>query len=255
MSSTPVLAVAAFKGGAGKTSVTVNLAGALAAAGHRVLVVDADPQSAATDWLGAEAAKPTLYEVMRGEAPTEAAVRRSTTTGIDVLVTDLDLSMADLELASTEGWDRLLRTRLDQVLPRYDVVLIDSGPGLTPLAYSALRSADQALLVVRPRFGDVRALHMAYAAANRAQRPVLGLVVNQVARDTTHQKLMLAEILEVAGASQLLGEVPERIAVPDAAGVGKPVSQYAPASDAAAAYAALAAEVITRLGVALAVAR
>jgi chromosome partitioning protein len=92
----PVLAVAAHKGGSGKTTVSVHLAGAVAKTGKRVLVVDVDPQGAAGAALGVAASKPTLYEVLAGDAKASEAVRATAAEGVFVLPADMDLAGAEV---------------------------------------------------------------------------------------------------------------------------------------------------------------
>lgn len=240
-----MLAVAAFKGGAGKTTLTVNLAGALVASGRRVLVVDGDPQGAAGVALSAKPDKPTLYEVLHGQAAAVEAVRPSTIDGLDVLVSDLDLAGAELELPAMRDWAGAIGRVLRPVQGDYDLVLIDTGPGLGPVPFAGLSAASAVIVCVRPLFLDLRSLHLAFETIGRANRPVLGVVANGVSRRTLHQDEILAEVAKHAGGA-LLPSIPHRIVLADCALAGQPITDYAPRSDAAGVFHELAQEVLRR---------
>jgi len=235
------IAVAAHKGGSGKTTVSVNLAGALAAQGGRVVVVDADPQGAAGASLGSPAVKPTLYEVLSGVASLQEAVRPTAHERIDLIPGDLDLAGAEVELPRQDGWQTSLRRALGS-LRAYDVAIIDTAPGLGVLPYVALAAADQVLVVCPPDFLSFRSLPTVLEAAERARVPLIGIVPNRVGARTRHEGDVLAELRARHGA-QLLGEVPRRVALQDAAIAGQPISVYSPVSEAAEAFDRLAREV------------
>jgi chromosome partitioning protein len=231
------IAVASHKGGTGKTTVTVNLAGALAEAGRRVLVVDVDPQGAAAAALGVPATPPTLYDVLAGKAGAREAIRPSPTVGIDVLPAGADLAGADVELPRTAGWQRAVAVALAR-LRSWDVVLIDTAPGLGVLPYAALVAATRALVVVEADFLSLRSLPDVLTSAERAGVPLAGIVPNAVGRRTRHQADVLAE-LHRSHRAALLPAIPSRVALRDAAVAGVPVATYAPHSDAAEAFRSL----------------
>lgn len=234
--------MAAHKGGSGKTTVTANLAGALAGAGHQVLVVDVDPQGGAGAALGVAVTKPTLYEVLSGAASAAAAVQPTATPGVSVLPADLDLAGAEVELPRTADWQSTLRKALVG-LRGFDVMVIDTAPGLGVLPFIALRSADRVLVICPPDFLSFRSLPTVLEAATRARVPLIGIVPNRIERRTRHEADVLAELHARHGGS-LLAEIPGRVVLRDATIAGQPVSTYAAHSDAAVAFDRLAKEVM-----------
>jgi chromosome partitioning protein len=241
------LTVAAHKGGAGKTLVVANLAGALALQGDQVLAVDADPQGALSAALGVRPTKPTLYEVLRGRAQAADAIETTATDRLDVLPADLDLAGAEIELTRRPGWQPTLRHALDPVRGSYQLVLIDTPPGLGVLPYAALVAADAAVLVCPPDFLAFRALPTLLDTVQRARAEVahlrpLGIVPTLTGARTRHEAEVLAE-LQARHGDLLLPAVPRRVVVADAALAGEPVVTFAPYSEPAEVFAALAKEV------------
>jgi chromosome partitioning protein len=125
-------------------------AGALATGGTPVLAVDADSQGALAAALGVRPEKPTLYEVLAGQAVAVDAIESTALDGLDVLPADLDLAGAEVELTRRPDWQTTLRRILDPVRGSYDLLLVDTPPGLGVLPYAALVAADAAWSPARP---------------------------------------------------------------------------------------------------------
>lgn len=244
------IAVAAHKGGAGKTTVAVNLAGAIAATGRRVLLVDGDPQGAAGAALVVAVEKPTLYEVISGQAAAQDALCSTSIEGLTVLPADLDLAGAEVELPRRTDWQTAIAGVLAAVADGFDVCLVDTAPGLGVLPYAALVAATSVLVTCPPEFLAYRALPHVIETIDRARQltpalTLLGVVPVLVSRRSRHER----EVLEALAADypgQVLTEIPRRVVLQDAQLAGQPVTTYAPTSDAAAAFRQLAEEVLTR---------
>lgn len=143
-----VVAVANQKGGAGKTTIAVNLACALGAAGRRVLLVDVDPQADATKIIGGVGAPLTVADVLPGAAAASEAIVANVTANVDLLGGSPLLSEVELALAGRMLRERYLSQALEPVKANYDLVIIDCPPNLGLLAINALAAADEALVVV-----------------------------------------------------------------------------------------------------------
>src|SRR5690242_1302300 len=133
------IAVINQKGGVGKTTTTVNLAAALAAAGKRVCVLDLDPQAHASTHLGIEpdGTIPSAYDVLVGNKPL-AAVRREAAENLWVVPSDINLAAAEVELAGIVGREVILREAMARDSESYDFAMMDCGPSLGVLTLNAL---------------------------------------------------------------------------------------------------------------------
>ncbi|TAJ21944.1 MAG: ParA family protein, partial [Planctomycetota bacterium] len=150
------------KGGVGKTTSTVNLGAALALQGKRVLLIDLDPQANLSTHLSlrADADDATSYAVLCRGAKLADAIRPAALPNLYVVPTNLDLSGAELELASAIGRESLLRdaldddtrTRAERGEPAFDFVLIDCPPSLGLLAVNGLVAATEVFIAVQTEF-------------------------------------------------------------------------------------------------------
>ncbi len=244
------IVVTAHKGGVGKTTAAVNLAAAFAEAGQRTLLVDVDPQGDAGAGLGLPPSKPSLYDVLVGTAHARDAIVTSGLDNLDVLPADLDLAGAELALPRLSGWQTRLRGALAAVDGSYDVVILDSAPGLGVLPFAALVAGDRVVIAAAPSYYTLRALGNVVDSTTQAQEftpglRIVGIVPSIVGPRTLHRDEALAEI-ERRWPGWTLPGLARRVVLEDAAAAGQPVITYAPRSSSAAAVRILAQEVLTR---------
>lgn len=240
-----VITTASHKGGTGKTTTTAGLACALAQLGKTVMVIDMDPQGGITAALGAPDKGPGSRSLIMG--PSRALeVAEATEWNVSVVPADLRLATAEIELPARDSrWRDVLRRRLRDDLglsETIDVVLIDTPPGLGVLSYIALRAADRVLITCPRDFLAVRVVPHMIETAKGAGIEVGGIIPTMVERRSLHDR-QAGEILAANHGPLLLPEIPRRVALRDAAGVGRPIQHFAPRSDATRAFQALAEEV------------
>ncbi|SEO40273.1 septum site-determining protein MinD [Halogranum amylolyticum] len=228
-----VYAVAGAKGGVGKTTTSLNLGAALAAAGRSVAVVELDLAMANTaDFLALDVdpeTDTTLHDVLAGDA------------SVDEAVYDADDGFAVVPSGTTlDGFAGVDVDRIGDVLAtlrgQYDVLLLDTGAGLSHETLLPLALAAETVLVSSPRVASVRDVEKTKQLTERVGGTVAGAVFVRSGTGTSPPVDRIATFLDVP----LLGHVPEDDAVPASQDVGRPVVAQSPGSPAAEAYRAIA---------------
>ncbi|MET1035215.1 MAG: ParA family protein [Arthrobacter sp.] len=252
------LAVLNQKGGVGKTAVTINLAGALAELGYRVLLVDLDPQGHLTEACDVpEATEPnTLASLMLDSDVYPDRVYdlvKRWREKVDIIPTNLDSFVLERQLyALGRAIEVRLRSRIVEVIEAmdvYDVCLIDCPPSLGALTDNALVAAGQVLVPVQSEDSALRALRLLLTQVDTARREMgipidlLGLVVNLFDKRKGRIVTSTLEALETMPVP-ILALIEDRAAIREAWRASLPVIEYAPDSTSAQAFRALAKQLL-----------
>ena len=139
------ISVINYKGGTGKTSTAVSLAHGLALRGHRVLLVDTDPQGSAGYHLGI-IPQTTLYDVLLNKQPVENCIL-SARENLDIICANEHLFPAELEIAKQSNREYILSKRLGK-LTQYDFIIVDCAPSMNLMNQNALVFSEEIIIPV-----------------------------------------------------------------------------------------------------------
>lgn len=232
-----VVSVVSLKGGVGKTSVVLGLAGACWERGLRALVIDLDPQANATTVLDPESREFTSNDVLadaRTGVLADAIVRSAWGSGVDVVPAEPALEHRNTTDTAPRGApDAALRLRIAmEGLTGYDIVLIDSPPSLGQLTKNALAASHRALVVTEPTLFALQGAQQALDAvevvrANYNLRlRAAGVVVNRARPTLTEHAYRLRELAQAYGDLLFDPPLPDRAAVQQAEGAFLPVQAW-----------------------------
>ena len=241
------------KGGVGKTTATVNIGAALAELGHRVLIIDLDPQGNASSSLGLVPAslQVSVYDVLLQDLPLENCVEATAVRGLFIAPSNLNLAGAEIELVPMMGRETRLRRAIDGVADHYTFVLIDCPPSLGLLTINALTAADEVLVPMQCEYIAVEGMvqldqNVDLVRANLNPRLHISMVLLQMYDART--KLSQDVVEEVRkhptwGPKTLKTVIPRTVRVAEAPSYGRPVITFDPSSVGAKAYREAAKEI------------
>lgn len=250
-----VVAICNQKGGVGKTTTAINLAAALAEYSRKVLVVDFDPQGAASVGLGINALEldTTVYDLLLGsKADPHEAVQHTAVPNLDLLPANIDLSAAEVQLVNEVARESALSRVLRPLLDDYDVIIIDCQPSLGLLTVNALTAAHGVLVPVATEFFALRGVALLVETIETVRdriNPRLkidGIVPTLVDGRTLHSREVLDRLHEAFGDLVYQTSIHRTVKFPDASVATEPILSHAPNHAGAKAYRRLAREVISR---------
>lgn len=249
------IAIVNQKGGCGKTTISINLASALASREYRTLLVDMDPQSHCAVGLAVpeEQIEQSIYDVLisnsRGEPLRLSEVLWQISDGFELAPASIDLAAFEQQMSGIAERENCLRLLLEQVKPDYDYVIVDCSPSIGLLTFNAIRAATDIIVPVDMGYFSLHGLSK--------QLDTLSVLSKQCSQEI--DVMVLASMYDVRTkmGREILGELRKHFSgkmfktvvnfntkLKEAASLGQPISEYDAASKGHKDFQMLAEELV-----------
>ncbi|MBZ9609963.1 AAA family ATPase [Clostridium estertheticum] len=199
------------KGGCGKSTTTINLGAALAKQGRKVLVVDMDAQANTTNGVGIddEELEVTIYDLLISKKITyekiKEVIKKTEYENLECLPSDIQLSNAEIELASAMSRETILKKIIDKIKNDYDYILIDSPPSLGLLSVNSLVASDKLIIPVNTSYFSVKGIKHLMNTFNlvkdnlNGKLEIMGVLITMFNSRKTIAKNIRESLIEVFG--------------------------------------------------------
>lgn len=239
-----IITICNQKGGVGKTTTAINLSAFLAVNGHKVLVIDVDPQSNATSGIGAkrEDIKSTIYNVLLNQVTLQEIILPTEISNLYIAPADINLTGAQIELVSAFNREQILKKALRALYDLYDYIIIDCPPSLGLLTINALTASHSILIPLQCEYYAMEGLSQLLNTIKLIQdnlNPGLGIkgvVLTMADYRTKLTNEVIKEAKVFFGEKVYNTVIPRSIKLSEAPGHGKPIVLYDRYSQGAVAY-------------------
>ena len=244
-----VISLLNHKGGVGKTTSAINIGAGLVELGHKVLLLDLDPQANLTVSLGIARQPVTIYESLRGEAELEPVTVKD---GLDVVTSSLDLSGAEMELVNEPGREFLLRGLFEPLQDEYDYIIIDCPPSLGLLTLNALTSSNYVYIPLQTEFLALQGVAKIKQVIDKVRfrlnkkLHVGGVIATMYDSRKVLNRDVVATIQKYFGDRVFETMIRNNVALAEAPAQRLDIFAYSPKSNGAHDYLALCGEIVSR---------
>ena len=247
-----IISIANQKGGVGKTTTAINVSSLLAAAEKKSLLVDIDPQSNSSSGLNISNQNPSIYEVLIGTENISGVIIESYMPYLDILPSNINLVGSEIEMVDMEGRERLLKNALNEIIDKYDYIIIDCPPSLGLLTLNALTASHSVLIPVQCEYFALEGLGQLLNTINIVKKhynPDLAIEGVLLTMFDTRLRLshqVAEEVRKYFGEKVYKTVINRNVRIAESPSYGKPIILYDAISTGAKNYMALASELLER---------
>jgi chromosome partitioning protein len=249
------IAVVNQKGGCGKTTVSINLASALAEIGKRVLLVDMDPQSHCAVGLAVpeEQIEQSIYDALISKSRNEplrlTEILWQISDKLELAPASIDLSAFEQQMANIADRESCLKTLLDEIKTEYDYTIVDCPPAVGLLTFNALRAASNVIVPVETGYFALHGLSkqletLSILCKRCSQNVQVSILASMYDIRTKMAREILAELRAHFGEKMFRTVVNFNTKIKEASSFGQPINEYDPSSKGQRDFRSLAEEII-----------
>lgn len=243
------------KGGVGKTTSAVNVAASLGILGHKVLIVDLDPQGNATSGVGIakKNLKKTINDVLVGDATAEEAILPTEYDNLSILPANISLAGAEYNLYSGGGTESIMKNALAPVKDKFDYIIIDCPPSLSMLTVNAMVASDGVIIPMQCEFYALEGLSQLTVTINRIKANfnsnlnITGILITMYNSRLLLSLQVMNELKKHYSDKLFSTQISRGVKVSEAPGFGMPVYYHDKRCKGAAEYLAVAKELASRI--------
>ncbi len=250
-----IISFANQKGGVGKTTSCVNIAASLGVLGHKVLLIDMDPQGNATSGVGVskKTLKHTSKDLLTGAVATKDAILGTPYENLYIIPTNTTLAGAEFELYDFDESEYRLKKALESVKDEFNYILIDCPPSLGMLTINAFTASDGIIVPMQCEFYALEGLSQLMITINRIKRlynadlNVSGILITMYNGRLLLSMQVMAELGKHYADKLFETKISRNVRLTEAPGFGKPVYYYEKSSKGAKEYIEVAKELAARI--------
>ena len=249
-----IIAIANQKGGVGKTTTAISLAGSLAKFNKQILLIDMDPQGNCGRGMGLDSSilKKTIFDVLvqDNKSDINKIIKHTTTNNVDIIPSNLKLATIESKIQGISRPFYLLRNAIEKITKSYDYIIIDCPPSLGLLNLNALCSANSVLIPVQCEYYAMEAVAQILSSIAKVQQDynpeldILGFLLTMYDSRIRLATEVTQEIRGLFKEKTFVTQIPRNASLAEAAFMGQPVTEFRPTASGSKSYISLAREIL-----------